>query len=256
PRDPRWWMQSPCPMLHQSGAAAPTAPCDEQSPAAKLTPTRVPGTKGPGAKRRETRRSRGLRPAPRPVPGAAASGIVLRDAARTTFAWQADRRRRSVRSTFHPKFPMPLGAEAMRRPIPLGQRLQSWTSPIITSRWSKSSTKKWQQQRPFASHFVVKNRLPSLSLSHAADFLVSKATFDSKPARRHKLRVPLHLSILQSIEQPSAPSHHLVAWGQTSDWRRYANPQFQPGKQDPFVPESKWRREEPRFSQTQLDATV
>jgi hypothetical protein len=58
----------------------------------------------------------------------------------------------------------------------------------------------------------VKNRLPSSSLSHAADFLASKATFDSKPALRHKLRVQLRLSILQSIEQPKgAPSHHLVA---------------------------------------------
>jgi len=48
----------------------------------------------------------------------------------------------------------------------------------------------------------VKNRLPSSSLSHAADLLASKATFDSKPALQHKLRVQLRISILQSIDSP------------------------------------------------------
>jgi len=65
---------------------------------------------------------------------------------------------------------------------------------------------KWPWQRPFASHFVVKSRVPSSSLSHAAGFLASKATFDSKPALRHNLRVQLRLSIFQSIEHPKGCS--------------------------------------------------
>src|SRR6516164_11281830 len=64
----------------------------------------------------------------------------------------------------------------------------------------------WLWQRPFASHFVVKSRVPSSSLSHAAGFLASKATFDSKSAVRHNLRIQLRLSIFQSIEHPKGCS--------------------------------------------------
>ena len=71
---------------------------------------------------------------------------------------------------------------------------------------------KWLWRRPFASHFVVKRRVPSSSLSHAAGFLASKATFDSKPALRHNLRVQLRLSIFQSIEHPKGCSVALI-WG-------------------------------------------
>ena len=54
----------------------------------------------------------------------------------------------------------------------------------------------------------------------------------------------------QSNTPKGAPSHHMGAWGQTSDWRRCANLDFNPANRP--VPESKWRKEEPHFSQTQV----
>ena len=99
---------------------------------------------------------------------------------------------------------------------------------------------KWLWRRPFASHFVVKRRVPSSSLSHAAGFLASKATFDSKPALRHNLRVQLRLSIFQSIEHPKGCSVAPYG-GMGPNFRLVAlrEPRFQPRKQgSPFQNQS------------------
>jgi hypothetical protein len=83
-------MRSSHPIPHPSGGA-PRAPCGAQSPAAKSRPMSVIQTWRPGAKRRETHLSRGLRPRPHHRRAAATSDTKKLDTGQTVCAWRVDR---------------------------------------------------------------------------------------------------------------------------------------------------------------------